>query len=345
MAQFSRCRICSKTEVPVLNGRLAEHMNAQDNPCPGSYNVVRPRDITDDGGLGGVPVKEHPMGAASLGYEVQGTLDENAKPYPGTDPARGDGVRVPGYSDTGKEEPIAAAEQRVQRASDGSLWAFVEGRNEPVQLEEVGLCGEFEIDGTRDRICIQKRGPHEHVWWAYAEASRPNVVIVTSDDPPDSPAMQALDALLDAPIEQRSGKDRRTDEHDQPTPDGNTEYPDIQTLVLQDIEARRWVGIQRYGQGLKMFNGRDSLQDLYEELLDAAIYTRGMMEIRNAHRDRLIEVGAGALQAALERDGVGPGDMVGLTEEATVNMTTAIVDRLLDYFTAGKGEHIHEPAE
>jgi hypothetical protein len=46
-------------------------------------------------------------------------------------------------------------------------------------------------------------------------------------------------------------------------------------MVMADIEARKALGIQRYGTVLQGFNGRNYLKDIYEELLDAAIYVRG----------------------------------------------------------------------
>lgn len=47
--------------------------------------------------------------------------------------------------------------------------------------------------------------------------------------------------------------------------------------VVADIEARKALGISRYGVALQPFNGRDCLRDAYEELLDAAAYTRQAM--------------------------------------------------------------------
>lgn len=52
------------------------------------------------------------------------------------------------------------------------------------------------------------------------------------------------------------------------------DHPDIQSQVIADIEARREVGIERYGTALQPFNGRNALRDLYEELLDAATYIK-----------------------------------------------------------------------
>lgn len=50
--------------------------------------------------------------------------------------------------------------------------------------------------------------------------------------------------------------------------------PDIATLVQQDIEARAVMGEKKYGERLKGFNGRNSLLDLYQEILDAANYCK-----------------------------------------------------------------------
>lgn len=69
-------------------------------------------------------------------------------------------------------------------------------------------------------------------------------------------------------LEQREG--------DQPLPVIN-DHTDIQSMVIADIEARRQVGISRYGTALQPFNGRDALQDLYEELIDAAMYIKQVM--------------------------------------------------------------------
>lgn len=60
---------------------------------------------------------------------------------------------------------------------------------------------------------------------------------------------------------------------DQPLPVPN-EHPDIQSQVIADIEARRELGIQRYGSALQPHNGRDALRDAYEEALDLAMYLK-----------------------------------------------------------------------
>lgn len=67
---------------------------------------------------------------------------------------------------------------------------------------------------------------------------------------------------------------------DQPLPIKNGAR-DIQSMVIADIEARRQVGIARYGTALQPNNGRDALRDLYEELIDAAMYTKQLMVERD----------------------------------------------------------------
>jgi len=86
---------------------------------------------------------------------------------------------------------------------------------------------------------------------------------------------------------------------DQPLPTPGRE--NVQDALIEDIAARRRLGVQRYGSPLQTFNGRDALRDLQEELLDAATYVK---------------------QARMERDELGDllGDMWGLICNAGVNM-------------------------
>lgn len=62
----------------------------------------------------------------------------------------------------------------------------------------------------------------------------------------------------------------------QPEPIPN-DQPDIQSLVIRDMEARREHGIRTYGTALQPHNGRDALRDLYEELLDGCMYIKQAM--------------------------------------------------------------------
>lgn len=52
----------------------------------------------------------------------------------------------------------------------------------------------------------------------------------------------------------------------------------VQELVRKDISDRLEFGISKYGVGLQAFNGRDVMQDLYDEILDAACYLRQFIE-------------------------------------------------------------------
>lgn len=60
-------------------------------------------------------------------------------------------------------------------------------------------------------------------------------------------------------------------EHPKPIP--NTSKPTWE-LVIEDMRDRDAVGRQRYGTPLQPCNGRDSLQDAYEEALDLCVYLK-----------------------------------------------------------------------
>lgn len=51
----------------------------------------------------------------------------------------------------------------------------------------------------------------------------------------------------------------------------------IRDLVCEDLDARKKVGLERYGTLLRPHNGRDMLRDLYEELMDASAYARARL--------------------------------------------------------------------
>ena len=68
--------------------------------------------------------------------------------------------------------------------------------------------------------------------------------------------------------------------HKQPPPTPTTGMA-IVDLVMMDILKRKEDGIKKYGTPLQAFNGRDSLQDCYEEAVDLAIYLRQLIEERS----------------------------------------------------------------
>jgi hypothetical protein len=55
----------------------------------------------------------------------------------------------------------------------------------------------------------------------------------------------------------------------------------LQDQVIADLGERKTLGLERYGTLLFPHNGRDMLQDLYEELLDACCYIKGVMAERD----------------------------------------------------------------
>lgn len=75
--------------------------------------------------------------------------------------------------------------------------------------------------------------------------------------------------------------DVRDPETDQPLPQV-TDGPFIQDLVMVDLAERKQHGIRKYGTALQAHNGRDMLQDAYEEALDLCVYLRGLLAEREA---------------------------------------------------------------
>lgn len=65
----------------------------------------------------------------------------------------------------------------------------------------------------------------------------------------------------------------------QPAPVRN-DQPAIQELVRDDLAERMQHGIRTYGTPLQAHNGRDGLQDAYEEVLDLACYLRQVLAER-----------------------------------------------------------------
>lgn len=86
---------------------------------------------------------------------------------------------------------------------------------------------------------------------------------------------------------------------DQQLPVVNAE-PDIQSQVIADIEERRKVGIQRYGTALQPNNGRDAVRDLYEELIDGAMYAKQWL----IERERLLAQVAELQDKVAQQDAV-----------------------------------------
>jgi non-ribosomal peptide synthetase component F len=71
-----------------------------------------------------------------------------------------------------------------------------------------------------------------------------------------------------------------SENREQPMPTTNNN-PILQVLVMDDMTNRLKLGIERYGTGLQVGNGRDMLLDAYEEALDLCVYLRGLMYERD----------------------------------------------------------------
>lgn len=85
---------------------------------------------------------------------------------------------------------------------------------------------------------------------------------------------------MSQPTKQREG--------DQPLPTPGREC--VQDALIAEIEQRKQLGIQRYGQPLMTHNGRDAIRDAREEAVDLAVYLMQIeLEVRDlrAERDRL----------------------------------------------------------
>lgn len=70
----------------------------------------------------------------------------------------------------------------------------------------------------------------------------------------------------------------------EPEPAPNDSTP-IWDLVIEDMRRRDHLGRKRYGTPLQAGNGRDALQDAYEEALDLAVYLRQAIEERDGYKE------------------------------------------------------------
>ena len=64
----------------------------------------------------------------------------------------------------------------------------------------------------------------------------------------------------------------------------NTNIPTVY-LVIEDLLKRKEAGIKAYGKPLHANNGRDALQDAYEEALDLAQYLKQAIDERNEKKE------------------------------------------------------------
>jgi hypothetical protein len=60
----------------------------------------------------------------------------------------------------------------------------------------------------------------------------------------------------------------------QPKPEPTERSRSVTDAVIEDMRLRRETGVRKYGVELLTHNGRDPLLDVYQELLDAVVYTK-----------------------------------------------------------------------
>lgn len=135
------------------------------------------------------------------------------------------------------------------------------------------------------------------------------IAVDADDDPPST-----------EPTKQRDG--------DQRLPDADASQLDDFEFYISDIRARRDIGIDRYGQAHRPFNGRNTLLDAYEEVLDTGLYLRSLL--RQAAADR--EILVGVVEAALSGLGIaGTYEKSGQREAAEI-----AVDRIMGWVVTSR---------
>jgi hypothetical protein len=122
-----------------------------------------------------------------------------------------------------------------------------------------------------------------------------------------------------------------------PVPTGG---PSMHDLVIEDLAARKQFGLERYGSVLQAHNGRDALQDLYEEMMDALVYLRQLM----AERDSITETAECAQREAqysrLRRHLV---DQHGYQPADCMQTATSHIQEHLDAHRLLKKDHDYHP--
>ncbi len=185
-------------------------------------------------------------GEAELAQQAVPTLDEvvaqRPLPHPGA-------------------EPLSSFQGPPRNSQAGLMEYAQPGHAAPLATTDTNRPGEAKILYTK-----QPDGTFvpSHVRSDSVEIDLPKI-----DLPPQTSRAVATvtvsDKAVPVPTKQREG--------DQPLPVAN-DTVFVQDLVIEDIEALKKVGIQRYGSALQAFNGRNVDQDLYEELVDATMYLR-----------------------------------------------------------------------
>lgn len=73
----------------------------------------------------------------------------------------------------------------------------------------------------------------------------------------------------------------------QPAPTSMPDAPAIWALVIEDMHARDNFGLEKYSTRLQPLNGRVALTDVYQEVLDMAVYIKQELVERAWLKERL----------------------------------------------------------
>lgn len=107
------------------------------------------------------------------------------------------------------------------------------------------------------------------------DTPRPRVATMAGDAP----------ELAEQACPEREGREGDT----QPMPKA-VEGAIMHEVVIKALEDRLAVGIKRYGQPLRAFNGRDAAQDAFEEVLDLSVYLAQVRQEMAAMRQIISDV-------------------------------------------------------
>lgn len=91
---------------------------------------------------------------------------------------------------------------------------------------------------------------------------------------PSAPVVPAVDYPPPVPGSHRLPEpfEKTADRGGQPAPVHIPGEPSTHDLLVIEIEKRKALGLSRYGTILQAGNGRDALQDMLDELIDACVY-------------------------------------------------------------------------
>jgi hypothetical protein len=185
--------------------------------------------------------------------------------------------------------------------SSGSLMAY------PCWLakDHSGPCASPE--NARSQTIRQRWLDEQKAQQELAQEAEHQTAVMTAPAPPEPTvappaqpeAVQPPDGVqsVPEPTKQREG--------DQPLPHHDQDRSmSIQDVVIQEIEKRKGVGLERYGTLLYAFNGRDSVRDAQEEVLDLAMYLTAMKVEYEAVRSEIAAL-HDALSHTIETKKVG----------------------------------------